>query len=65
MINVMLIASVKSWNVRGAFHQPDFMSGCLTISHMCVPCLPSQQMLLFWRDLFFVEREVELREVGE
>ena len=39
--NRMLIASAKSRNVRGASHQPVFMSSCLTISHTCFPCLPS------------------------
>ena len=37
----MLIASAKSRSVRGASHQPAFMSSCLTIGHMCLPCLPS------------------------
>ena len=36
----MLIASAKSWVVGGASHQPAFMGSCLTISHMCLPCLP-------------------------
>ena len=58
MINVMLIALVKSWNVRGASHQPAFMSGWLTISHTCLPCLPSERTLLVWRDLFVIRREV-------
>ena len=61
----MLIASAKSWSVRGASHQPAFMSGCLTISHTCFPCLPSERTLLFWRDLFVIEREVELIQVKE
>ena len=39
--SVMLIASAKSQSVRGASHQPVFMSGCLTISHTCLPCLLS------------------------
>ena len=30
----------------------------MTISHMCLPCLPSERTLLFWRDLFVVRREV-------
>ena len=36
----MLIASAKSCSVRGASHQPAFMGRCLTISHICLPCLP-------------------------
>ena len=40
----MLIASAKSRSVRGASHQPAFMSGCLTISHTCLPCLSSERM---------------------
>ena len=35
------IASAKSQSVRGASHQPAFMDSCLTISHTCLPCLPS------------------------
>ena len=34
------------------------MNSYLTISHMCLPCLPSGGMLLFWSDLFVVERVV-------
>ena len=37
---MMLIASAKSWSVRGASHQPAFMGSCLTISHICLPRLP-------------------------
>ena len=40
----MLIASAKSWNARGASHQPVFMGSCLTISHTCLPCLPSRRV---------------------
>ena len=40
----MVIASAKSRSVRGASHQPAFMSGCLTISHTCLPCLPSARV---------------------
>ena len=29
----MLTASAKSWSVKGASHQPTFMSNHLTISH--------------------------------
>ena len=54
----MLIASTKSRSVRGASHQPAFMSGCLIISHTCLPCLPNERTLPFWRHLFVVGREV-------
>ena len=37
----MQVALAKSRSVRGASHQPAFMSSCLTISHMCLPCLLS------------------------
>ena len=43
----MLIASAKSRSVRGASHQPAFMSGCLTISHTCLP-LPCQVSTSRW-----------------
>ena len=51
-VRVMLVASAKSWSGRRASHQPAFMS--LTISHTCLPCLPSGRTLLFWSDLFVV-----------
>ena len=54
----MLIASTKSRSVRGASPQPAFMSGCLTISHACLPCLPSERTLLYQRCLLVVGREV-------
>ena len=54
---VMLIVSAKSQSMRRASHQPAFMSGCLTISHTCFPCLPSERML-FWKDLFVARRVV-------
>ena len=38
------IALARSWRVRGAFIQPGFMGSCLTISHTCLPCLPSRQV---------------------
>ena len=38
---VTQIASAKSCSVRGASHQPAYMSSCLTISYKCLPCLPS------------------------
>ena len=34
------------------------MNSCLTISHTCLPCLPSGGTLLFWSDLFVVGRVV-------
>ena len=37
---VKLIASAKFRSPRGASHRPASMSGCLTISHMCLSCLP-------------------------
>ena len=56
--SVMLIASAKSQNARGAPHQPAFLCGCLTTSHTHLPCLLSERRLLFWRCLFVVGREV-------
>ena len=41
---VMLIATAKSWNARGTYHQPNFMGSCLTISHTCLPCPLSWQV---------------------
>ena len=38
---IMLIASAKSWCARGTSHQPAIIGSYLTISHMCLPCLPS------------------------
>ena len=58
MTNVMLIILAKYWSLKGASHQPAFMSCCLTISHTCLTCLPSERKLLFWRGLFVVRREV-------
>ena len=37
----MLIASGKSTSVRGASQQPAFIGSWPTISHTCLPCLPS------------------------
>ena len=34
------------------------MNSCLTISHILLPCLPSEGMLLFWSDQFVVGRVV-------
>ena len=51
----MVVASAKSRSARGASHHLAFMSGCLTISHTC---LPSERKLRFWRYLFVIGREV-------
>ena len=64
MINVMLIASAKSRSAREASHQPADMASCLTISYTCLPCLPSEKTLLFWRHLFVVGREVTWERWG-
>ena len=45
--DLLLIASAKPRSARGASHQPAFMSGCLTISHTCLPCLPGKGSLLY------------------
>ena len=52
---VGLIASAKSWSAREAFHQPDFMDGCMTISHICLSFLSSGRTL-FLRDLLVAGR---------
>ena len=54
----MLIASAKSRSTRGASHQSALTGGCLTVSHMCFHCQPSERRLLYWRCLFVVGREV-------
>ena len=41
MVDIMRIASTKSQIVRGASNQPALMGSCLTISHTCLPCLPT------------------------
>ena len=38
--------------------QLSWIASCLTISHMSLPCLPSEGMLLFLSDLFVVGRAV-------
>ena len=38
---VMLIPSAKFWYASKTYHQPTTINSCLTISHMCFPCLPS------------------------
>ena len=54
----MLIASAKPRSTGEASHQTAFMSGCLTIGHTCLSCLPSDRKLVFWRCLFAVGRDV-------
>ena len=56
--NDLLIASAKSQSVRRASYQPAFMNGRLTISHTCLPCLPSERTLLFCNDLSVLAKEV-------
>ena len=56
--NDLLIASAKSQGVRRASYQPAFMSGRLTISHTCLPCLPSERTLLFCNDLSVLAKDV-------
>ena len=55
---LLLITSAKSWNARGAPHQPTFLSSCQTISHTCLPCLLGRRTLLFWSNLFVFWRVV-------
>ena len=43
---VRQIASSKSQSMRGASHQPAYMGSCLTITHKCLPCLPSRWVSL-------------------
>ena len=57
-LHFVLIASAKSRSLRRASHQPAFRNGYLTISHTCLPCLPSERTLLFSRCSFIVKREV-------
>ena len=37
----ILIASANYQSVRQASYQATFIGRCLTISHKCLPCLPS------------------------
>ena len=37
---VTQIALAKSQSMRRASHLPAYLGSCLTISHMCLPCLP-------------------------
>ena len=38
MVNIMHLANCES--ARRTSYQPVFMGSCLTINHMCIPCLP-------------------------
>ena len=42
MVNIMQILLAKCQSARAACHQPAFMGSCLTISHMCMSCVPSK-----------------------
>ena len=42
VVNIMQIISAKSHNVRETSHRPAFIGRSLTISHTCLPCLPSR-----------------------
>ena len=55
---VKLIALGKSRSVRETSCQPALMGGYMTVSHTCVPCLPSERASLFQRCLLVVGREV-------
>ena len=57
-LHFVLISSAKSRSFRGASHQPAFRNGYLTISHNCLPYLPSETTLLFSRCPFIVKREL-------
>ena len=43
--SIVQIAPAKFWSMSGATLQPvcmgDYFTSCLTISHMCLPCLTS------------------------
>ena len=43
----MCIAFTKSRGVRVASHHAGFIDSCLTISHICLPCLPSRWVNLY------------------
>ena len=65
----MMVVLAKSQSAREASLQPAFMSGCLAINQMYLPCLLSERRLLFWRCLFVVGRQVnwdrwEISELG-
>ena len=42
MVNIMQILLAKCQSARVACHQAAFIGSCLTISHMCMSCLPSR-----------------------
>ena len=42
MVSIVQIVLAKCRSARAASHQPAFMGSCLTISHMCMPGLPSK-----------------------
>ena len=42
MVNIMQILLTKCQSAWAACYQPAFMGRCLTISHMCMFCLPSR-----------------------
>ena len=46
MVNILQIALAKYQSSRRAFHQPAFLSSCLTISHICMPCLLVDELVL-------------------
>ena len=55
---MLLIASAKSQSSRGASHQPVHISGHLTTSDTCLPCLLIGRRFLLWSYLFCVGRKV-------
>ena len=54
---MMVIALAKSRRAREASHQTAYMGSCLTISHTCLPCLPSGRTL-FCSDLLVAGKVV-------
>ena len=50
-----------SQNARTAYHQPAFMTSCLTISYTCLPCLSSGRTL-FRNDLLVSGRVVSWKK---
>ena len=50
-----------SQNARTAYHQPAFMTSCLTISYTCLPCLSSGRTL-FRSDLLVSGRVVSWKK---
>ena len=52
VINVMLIALANSRAQGEQSHQPAFMGNCLTISHMCLPSPPVDELVfVFYNSL--------------